>query len=101
MLAGLSTEIVLADKRKEVGWRGRHLPVLRPEDGLITELRKLTAYRADRVMYMSALAAVRCDPTSRAYYQRKVRHEALDVRGEVEDLRRLAVAAAGLKLGAA
>jgi hypothetical protein len=30
-----------------------------------------------------------------------VRHEALDVRGEVEDLRRLAVAAAGLKLGAA
>ena len=40
-------------------------------------------------------------PGARAYYDQHVRHEALDVRGEVEDLRRLAVAAAGLKLGAA
>jgi hypothetical protein len=30
-----------------------------------------------------------------------VRHEALDVRGEVKDLPRSTVAAAGLKLGAA
>jgi transposase len=30
--------------------------------------------RLRRVMYMSALTAVRCDPTSRAYYQRK-RHQ--------------------------
>jgi transposase len=57
--------------------------------------------RLRRVMYMSALTAIRCDPASRAYYQRKVRHEALDVRGEVKDLPRSAVAAVGLKLGAA
>ncbi|MGY2093001.1 transposase [Nocardia gipuzkoensis] len=39
--------------------------------------------------------------TGRAYYDKKVRHEALDVRREVQDLSRSAVAAAGLKLGAA
>jgi hypothetical protein len=48
-----------------------------------------------------AITHVRQDTPGRAYYLRKVRHEALDVRGEVEDLRRLVVAAAGLKLGAA
>jgi hypothetical protein len=35
------------------------------------------------------------------FYNRKVRHEALDVRVEVRDLRRPVVAATGLKLGAA
>jgi transposase len=48
-----------------------------------------------------ALCALTTSPGARAYYDQHVRHEALDVRGEVEDLRRLAVAAAGLKLGAA
>src|SRR6476660_607738 len=48
-----------------------------------------------------ALCALTSSPGARAYYDHHVRHEALDVRGEVEDLRRLVVAAAGLKLGAA
>jgi hypothetical protein len=48
-----------------------------------------------------ALGAINNSPGARAFYDQHVRHEALDVRGEVEDLRRLAVAAAGLKLGAA
>ena len=48
-----------------------------------------------------ALCALSASPGARAYYDHHVRHEALDVRGEVEDLRRLVVAAAGLKLGAA
>lgn len=53
-----------------------------------------------RAFFLAAFAALH-DPTSRAYYDRKVRHEALDVRVEVRDLRRPAVAAAGVKLGAA
>ncbi|WP_390632053.1 IS110 family transposase [Mycobacterium simulans] len=48
-----------------------------------------------------AFAALQCSPGVRAFYDQHVRHEALDVRGEVIDLRRLAVAAVGLKLGAA
>src|SRR6476660_4706485 len=48
-----------------------------------------------------ALCALTSSPGARAFYDHHVRHEALDVRGEVEDLRRLVVAAAGLKLGAA
>ena len=48
-----------------------------------------------------AFCALTTSPGARTYYDQHVRHEALDVRGEVEDLRRLAVAAAGLKLGAA
>ena len=48
-----------------------------------------------------AFCALQTSPGARAFYDQHVRHEALDVRGEVEDLRRLAVAAAGLKLGAA
>ena len=48
-----------------------------------------------------ALGASTTSPGARAFYDQHVRHEALDVRGEVEDLRRLVVAAAGLKLGAA
>jgi transposase len=48
-----------------------------------------------------AFCALTNSPGARAFYDQHVRHEALDVRGEVEDLRRLAVAAAGLKLGAA
>ena len=48
-----------------------------------------------------ALGAINNSPGARTFYDQHVRHEALDVRGEVEDLRRLAVAAAGLKLGAA
>jgi transposase len=51
-------------------------------------------------LFLSAFASL-ADPTSRAYYDRKVRHEALDVRVEVRDLRLPAVAAAGVKLGAA
>ncbi|MGH3522721.1 MAG: IS110 family transposase [Mycobacterium sp.] len=47
-----------------------------------------------------AFCALSNSPGARAFYDQHVRHEALDVRGEVEDLRRLAVAAAGLKLGA-
>jgi transposase len=54
-----------------------------------------------RVFYQSAFIAVGCDPVSKAFYQRKVRHEALGVRVEVRDLRLPAVAAAGMKLGAA
>jgi transposase len=48
-----------------------------------------------------ALGAINHSTGARAFYDQHVRHEALDVRGEVEDLRRLAAAAAGLKLGAA
>ncbi|MFB9689199.1 IS110 family transposase, partial [Amycolatopsis plumensis] len=47
-----------------------------------------------RAFFLAAFAAL-SDPVSRAYYDRKVRHEALDVRVEVRDLRRPAVAAAG------
>jgi transposase len=57
--------------------------------------------RMRRVFYMAALSSIRGNGPSRQFYDRKVRHEALDVRGEVKDLPRLAVAAAGLKLGAA
>ncbi|MEV0705682.1 IS110 family transposase [Saccharopolyspora sp. NPDC050389] len=53
-----------------------------------------------RAFFLAAFAAL-ADPASRAYYDRQVRHEALDVRVEVRDLRRPSVAAAGLKLGAA
>ena len=52
-------------------------------------------------LMLQAQSALRASPGVRAYYDKQVRHEALDVRGEVEDLRRLAVAAAGLKPGAA
>ena len=48
-----------------------------------------------------AIVQLRNDTEGRAYYRRKVRHEALDVRVEVRDLRRPVVAAVGLKLGAA
>jgi transposase len=48
-----------------------------------------------------AFSALSASPGARAFYDQHVRHEALDVRGEVKDLLRLAVAAAGLKLGAA
>ncbi|SOJ54969.1 hypothetical protein MSIMFB_02460 [Mycobacterium simulans] len=48
-----------------------------------------------------AFCATSTSPGARAFYDQHVRHEALDVRGEVKDLRRLAVAAVGLKLGAA
>jgi hypothetical protein len=57
--------------------------------------------RLRHIFYMAAFASLKTTGPSRQFYDRKVRHEALDVRGEVEDLRRLAVAAAGLKLGAA
>jgi transposase len=56
--------------------------------------------RLKRALFLSAFASLN-HPPPRAYYDRKVRHEALDVRVEVRDLRRPAVAAAGLKLGAA
>jgi transposase len=52
-------------------------------------------------LHVMALAQVRHYTPGRAYYLRKVRHEALGVRREVEDLPRPVVAAAGLKLGAA
>jgi hypothetical protein len=45
--------------------------------------------------------AISASPGARAFYDHHVRHEALDVRGEVKDLPRSVVAAAGLKLGAA
>ena len=48
-----------------------------------------------------AFCALNASLGARTFYDQHVRHEALDVRGEVEDLRRLVVAAAGLKLGAA
>ena len=54
-----------------------------------------------RVFYTSAMISIQRSPASRAFYDRKVRHEALDVRVEVRVLRRPVVAAAGLKLGAA
>jgi hypothetical protein len=51
---------------------------------------------------MMAVTQIRQPETmGRGYYERKVRHEALDVRVEVRVLRRPVVAAAGLKLGAA
>lgn len=60
--------------------------------------------RPGKIVHIDAanrLARSRTAPGARALYDQHVRHEALDVRGEVEDLPRLAVAAAGLKLGAA
>ena len=48
-----------------------------------------------------AFCALRTSPGARTFYDQRVRHEALDVRGEVKDLPRSTVAAAGLKLGAA
>ena len=78
-------------------------PVPRDSGRVSGNLKRPRRYdrRLLRACYLSALASIRSDPASRTYYNRKVRHEALDVRGEVEDLRRLAVAAVGLKLGAA
>jgi transposase len=78
-------------------------PVPRDSGRINGNLRRPRRYdrRLLRASYLAAQIAARTDPASRTYYERKVRHEALDVRGEVEDLRRLAVAAAGLKLGAA
>ena len=57
--------------------------------------------RINRVLHIMAIVQLRNDTEGRAYYRRKVRHEALDVRVEVRDLRRPVVAAVGLKLGAA
>ncbi|MFJ9370823.1 IS110 family transposase [Nocardia sp. NPDC101769] len=57
--------------------------------------------RINRVLHIMAIVQLRHRTPGRAYYDRKVRHEALDVRREVQDLPRLVVAAAGLKLGAA
>jgi transposase len=47
-----------------------------------------------RVFLMSALSAIRSHPESAAYYQRKVRHEALHDQVEVRDHHLFAVAAA-------
>jgi transposase len=52
-------------------------------------------------LHVMAITQVRQDTPGRAYYLRKVRHEALGVRREVQDLPRPVVAAAGLKPGAA
>ncbi|MGW0585986.1 IS110 family transposase, partial [Streptomyces sp. NPDC002920] len=49
-----------------------------------------------RVFYQAAFCSIQRDPTSRAFYDRKVRHEAPHNRVEVKDLRRRAVAAAWL-----
>jgi transposase len=78
-------------------------PVPRDSGRISGNLKRPRRYnrRLLRACYLSALASIRTDPASRAYYDRKVRHEALDVRGEVKDLPRSVVAAAGLKLGAA
>ena len=78
-------------------------PVPRDSGRISGNLKRPRRYdrRLLRACYLSAQIAIRTDPASRTYYDRKMRHEALDVRGEVEDLRRLAVAATGLKLGAA
>jgi transposase len=78
-------------------------PVPRDSGRISGNLKRPRRYnrRLLRACYLSALASIRTDPASRAYYDRKVRHEALDVRGEVKDLPRSTVAAVGLKLGAA
>ncbi|WP_338048811.1 IS110 family transposase [Mycobacterium lentiflavum] len=78
-------------------------PVPRDSGRINGNLKRPRRYnrRLLRACYLAALTSIRSDSASRTYYERKVRHEALDVRGEVEDLRRLAVAVAGLKLGAA
>jgi transposase len=78
-------------------------PVPRDSGRISGNLKRPRRYnrRLLRACYLSALVSIRADTSSRTYYNRKVRHEALDVRGEVKDLPRSAVAAAGLKLGAA
>jgi hypothetical protein len=55
----------------------------------------------NHVLYIAAFVQLRHDTPGRAYYRRKVRHEALGDRVEVRDLRRRTVAAVWLKLGAA
>ena len=49
--------------------------------------------RMNHVLYIAAFVQLRHDTPGRAYYQRKVRHEALGDRVEVRDLRRRTVAA--------
>ena len=82
---------------------GRHQPD-HPQDRQSARVCTPGSLHNDRLLdalMLQAQSALRASPGVRAYYDKQVRHEALDVRGEVEDLRRLAVAAAGLKLGAA
>jgi transposase len=78
-------------------------PVPRDSGRISGNLKRPRRYhrRLLRTCYLAAQIAARTNPASRAYYERKVRHEALDVRGEVKDLPRSTVAAVGLKLGAA
>src|SRR6201987_2961265 len=78
-------------------------PVPRDSGRISGNLKRPRRYnrRLLRACYLASHIAIRTDTASRIYYDQHVRHEALDVRGEVKDLPRSAVAAVGLKLGAA
>jgi transposase len=71
-------------------------------DRKIYRLSRRGNRQLNHAIHIAAVTQIRNRHTAgRAYYDRKVRHEALDVRVEVRVLRRPVVAAAGLKLGAA
>ncbi len=89
-LAGFATPGCLAS---HVGL----VPVPRDSGRAQGNLRRPRRYnrRLLAAFYLSAQCAITWCPQPNAFYDRKVRHEALGVRVEVRDLRRPAVAAAG------
>ncbi|GAA4996049.1 hypothetical protein GCM10023317_25490 [Actinopolymorpha pittospori] len=62
-------------------------PAPRDSGKVVGNLHRPQRYhrRLQRVFYASALVSIQFDPNSRKFYDRKVRHEALDVRVEVRD----------------
>lgn len=71
-LAAVGDPTLLSSADQLAAWAGL-APVSRDSGTRTGNLRTPKRYsrRLRRVMYMSALTAIRCDPTSRAYYQRK------------------------------
>jgi transposase len=71
-LAAVGDPTLLSSADQLAAWAGL-APVPRDSGTRTGNLRTPKRYsrRLRRVMYMSALTAIRCDPTSRAYYQRK------------------------------
>lgn len=71
-LAAVGDPALIGSADQLAAWAGL-APVSRDSGKRTGRLHTPKRYsrRLRRVMYMSALTAVRCDPTSRAYYQRK------------------------------
>jgi len=71
-LAAIGNPALIGSADQLAGWAGL-APVSRDSGKRTGRLHAPKRYsrRLRRVMYMSALTAIRCDPNSRAYYQRK------------------------------